>query len=255
MVSCAHLNHSTCLLTEATSGGDAFRHRSSTLLVTTDAVAALAETPNWTFLSPPADPPLDVAPGGEHEDADADANAGTMAIEEFACVVVSLATAEGKEAADGHAKPIDGHPPRRAVVRQSRVSTAPRMSSPDTPRGTQHCHVYLENDSVNLREYVARVLMMVCDLSESEAMSVMTEASSNWMARCGTWEKAVAQHVYDGLHRAGLSVVMAPAVEDGGGTSDDSDPRPRYLDGTLIEEESDLPGWYGRGRPGKDSFL
>ena len=37
------------------------------------------------------------------------------------------------------------------------------------------------------------------------------------MARCGTWEKAVAQHVYDGLRQAGLSVVMTPAVEDADG--------------------------------------
>ena len=86
---------------------------------------------------------------------------------------------------------------------------------------TQRYHVYLENDNVNMREYVARTLMMVCELSEDEATSVMAEASSSWMARCGTWEKAVAQHVYDGLRQAGLSVVMTPAVEDAdGGPSD-----------------------------------
>ena len=63
-----------------------------------------------------------------------------------------------------------------------------------------------------------KVRQTIFKLSEDEATSVMAEASSSWMARCGTWEKAVAQHVYDGLRQAGLSVVMTPAVEDADGS-------------------------------------
>ena len=88
-----------------------------------------------------------------------------------------------------------------------------RMSG--APGQQDRCfHVYLEKDTINTREYVARVLMMVCELSEAEATSIMREASTNWMACCGTWEGTIAQHVHDGMREAGLSVVITP-VDDG----------------------------------------
>ena len=64
--------------------------------------------------------------------------------------------------------------------------------------------------------------------------------------------RAIAQHVCDGLFKAGLSAVITPVADgcEDDAAADESDPRPRYLDGTLIEEEGDLPGWYGRGMPG-----
>lgn len=109
---------------------------------------------------------------------------------------------------------------------------------------------------------------MVCELSEVDALSVMSEASDNWMARCGTWEEPIARHVYAGMRKAGLSAAITPAANEEAvdeeeannerqkrRTSEDDrdeglidedvlDPRPRYLDGSLIEKESDLPGWY-----------
>ena len=100
-------------------------------------------------------------------------------------------------------------------------------------------NVYLENDSYNMREYVVRVLIMVCDISDVEASSIVQEANDNWMALCGTWEEDLAEHIYEGMRKKGLSATIQQ-VDD---TSDD-DPRPRYLDGSLIENENELPGWY-----------
>ena len=119
------------------------------------------------------------------------------------------------------------------VVRMSELSGARRFS------------VYLENDSYNMREYVSRVLMMVAEISESKATAIMLEAGSNWMALVGTWNEDIAQHVYMGMRKKGLSATIVPVVESGENDIDnEGDPRPRYLDGSLIEEEGDLPGWY-----------
>jgi ATP-dependent Clp protease adapter protein ClpS len=76
--------------------------------------------------------------------------------------------------------------------------------------------VYLENDSYNMREFVARVLMMVCHISESEAASIMTGADWGGRALVGTWEKELAEHTYDGMTKAGLraSIVAEAPVDD-----------------------------------------
>lgn len=103
--------------------------------------------------------------------------------------------------------------------------------------------IYLENTRhseypLNVREYVVRVLIMVCDVSAVEAQNIMLEARENWMACCGTWEEQLAQHVvYEGMRKAGLSAAISMAEES-------DDPRPRYLDGTVVESDLDMPHWY-----------
>ena len=136
--------------------------------------------------------------------------------------------------------------------RPVRMAAAPVRMSASARAGGERCHVFLERDTINPREYAARVLIMVCDVSEREAEAILAEAQASWMGRCGTWERAIAQHVCDGLFKAGLSAVITPVADgcEDDAAADESDPRPRYLDGTLIEEEGDLPGWYGRGMPG-----
>ena len=126
------------------------------------------------------------------------------------------------------------------------------------PEGARKFKVFLQNDDFNMREYVARVLMMVCYVTESEATSIMMEANRDrWKNRalCGIWEEPVARHVYTGLKRAGLSAILTPdddvehnlepcmVMQDEAGACDD-DSRPRYLDGTLIESDEDLPRYY-----------
>ena len=77
-------------------------------------------------------------------------------------------------------------------------------------------NVYLYDDHFNMREYVSRVLMMVCKLSESQASQVMMEAHWEYRALIGTWEKPVADHICEGLSQKGLSAETCP-VEDMGG--------------------------------------
>ena len=134
-----------------------------------------------------------------------------------------------------------------AYVPRLMPNTHDRKAVPQMADAMQSEHrklynVYLENDSHNMREYVVRTLMMVCDISESDAFSITQEANDNWMSLCGTWEHAIAEHIFTGLRKAGLSATMTSASDNDG--EEDDDPRPRYLDGTLIESESDLPGWY-----------
>lgn len=124
----------------------------------------------------------------------------------------------------------------------SRSSGVPSELSESRPK---IFNVFLCNDNFNMREYVSRVLMMVCDVSESEATQIMMEANADrWRNRalCGTWEEALAMHVYSGMRAAGLSAAMVQVgVDEDSG--DEGDDPPRYLDGTLIDD-SDLPRYY-----------
>ena len=54
-------------------------------------------------------------------------------------------------------------------------------------------HVQLFNDDFNMREHVARTLMMVADLSADEANRVMQATNWNGGANVGTWEREVAE--------------------------------------------------------------
>ena len=102
---------------------------------------------------------------------------------------------------------------------------------------TKRASVYLENNPYVLSDYVVRVLIMVCHISQSEARSMIEEANEMWHAHCGTWDEALAEHIYDGMRKAGLSASIS-LVDEG------DDPRPRYLDGTPIETNGDMPHWY-----------
>lgn len=82
-----------------------------------------------------------------------------------------------------------------------------RMCATDTA-SAQRYRVYLLNDSFNMREYVQRVLMMVCDFTESEAMDVMMQADWGFSAVVGSWEKPIADLVYDGMRHHGLQAMI-----------------------------------------------
>ena len=78
--------------------------------------------------------------------------------------------------------------------------------------------VYLLNDNFNMREYVARVLMMVADVSQDDAKTIMMKV--NWSgegALVGAWEEGLAQHTYEGMKKAGLRAAMVkmPSDDDG----------------------------------------
>ena len=86
--------------------------------------------------------------------------------------------------------------------------------------------VYLYDDSFNMREYVQRSLMMVAGISEAQAMDVMMNA--NWGGRglVGSWEKVLAQHVYDGMKGAGLTASIVGPDSDAADDDDDDEPTP-----------------------------
>ena len=124
------------------------------------------------------------------------------------------------------------------------------MSERPSTSHAKQCSVYLQNDDYNMREYVARVLMMVCEVSASEATAIMMEANRDrWRnkALCGTWEEPVARHIHACLEKAGLSAVITPAALDDQNAAADQDNLvilETYLDGTPIESEDDLPRYY-----------
>ena len=58
-------------------------------------------------------------------------------------------------------------------------------------------------------EYVTRVLMMVCSLSAAEAALLATQDSDD-AVRVGTWEGAIAEHIYEGLMTNGVLAELVP---------------------------------------------
>ena len=84
------------------------------------------------------------------------------------------------------------------------------VHQPHCSQATTGSAVYLLDDSFNMREYVARVLMMVCEVSESDAATIMKQADWEGGALIGTWEMELACHHYTGLTRAGLRASLRP---------------------------------------------
>ena len=133
----------------------------------------------------------------------------------------------------------------RSAVRT--VTMSERLSAPDAKQFS----VYLQNDDYNMREYVSRVLMMVCEVSASDATAIMMEANRDrWRNRalCGTWEEPIARHIHACLQKAGLSATITPMLEadgeNGSANQDELVISETYLDGTPIESEDDLPRYY-----------
>ena len=117
-------------------------------------------------------------------------------------------------------------------------------------------NVFLQRDDYNMREYISRVLMMVCECTQTQATEILMEANRDrWKNRalCGTYEEPLARHIHSCLVKAGLYAVIRP--EQGSGDTCDQDPADdddddeleiveTYLDGTPIESEEDLPRYY-----------
>ena len=129
-----------------------------------------------------------------------------------------------------------------ALIATRRTAHAAQMSE----QSSQRFSVYLESDDHNMREYVSRVLMMVCEVSASEATAIIKEANRDrWKNRalCGAWEEQIARHVYIGLTKAGLSaVILGPGEELA--CHDLPLASETYPDGSPIESEEDLPRYY-----------
>ena len=61
--------------------------------------------------------------------------------------------------------------------------------------------------------------MMVANVSETEAADIMMQANWNWNALVGEWEEPEAQHVYEGMKKAGLQAHIIAAEEGPGDAS------------------------------------
>ena len=98
--------------------------------------------------------------------------------------------------------------------------------------------VYLGTQGERPSEYVARVLMMVCDVSEDEAFAAAFGAQENGCVHIGTFEKELAEHTYYGMTKAGLQAVMrAESLEASEGAMEALLPRKTILTRTgLIDK-------------------
>ena len=77
--------------------------------------------------------------------------------------------------------------------------------------------VYLRSDNCTMRDYVSRVLMMVCEVSEREAREIIMALNRDrWTNRALVYsaEEVLARHVYAGIRSAGLSAVITPTAEE-----------------------------------------
>ena len=96
------------------------------------------------------------------------------------------------------------------------AATAPQMCTTEkpeapTPSGATEGSAYslqLRPHQTHSEEHVARVLMMVCSVSAAEAASLATQTAK---ARVGIWERAIAEHAYEGMTAHGVQADLIPA--------------------------------------------
>lgn len=86
----------------------------------------------------------------------------------------------------------------------------PKITNDDRGGGGAKYRVLLFNDPVNTKEYVARMLMTKCKLSENKAFDCMSQAHQHGMGLVGIWLKDVAEKYTVSLQNEGLAVTMVP---------------------------------------------
>ena len=114
-------------------------------------------------------------------------------------------------------------PQRSAIVRPPAIMMSSTSTTSTASSSAERYRVLLLNDSFNMREYVQRVLMMVCDCSEEDAMDVMMRADWGFSAVVGTWEKPIADLIFEGMKSHGLQAIIEKEEEDGDASSSEAD--------------------------------
>ena len=89
--------------------------------------------------------------------------------------------------------------------------------TPSGAKGGKAFSLHLRRRQTHSEEYVARVLVMVCSVSAAEAASLAMQAGrprsalGALAAHLGTWERAIAEHVYEGITAKGVLADLIPA--------------------------------------------
>uniref|UniRef100_A0A7S1GM15 Adaptor protein ClpS core domain-containing protein n=1 Tax=Cyclophora tenuis TaxID=216820 RepID=A0A7S1GM15_CYCTE len=81
-------------------------------------------------------------------------------------------------------------------------------------RGNEQWEVRIYNDRMNTREHVARSLVQITGLSESNAYNTMMQAHQNGMAVVGQWAYEIAELYHDRLKGEGIICDLVPAGGD-----------------------------------------
>ena len=93
----------------------------------------------------------------------------------------------------------------------------PEAPTPSGAKGGKAFSLHLRRRQTHSEEYVARVLVMVCSVSAAEAASLAMQAGrprsalGALAAHLGTWERAIAEHAYEGIMAKGVLVDLIPA--------------------------------------------
>mmetsp|Transcript_13229 Transcript_13229/g.39903 ORF Transcript_13229/g.39903 Transcript_13229/m.39903 type:complete len:118 (+) Transcript_13229:3-356(+) len=111
---------------------------------------------------------------------------------------------------------------RQAVAMADVLERPPEVKlAPQEPKGDEmnargkKYKLLLFNDSVNKREFVARVLVAtIPEVSEAKAYTIMQQAHTQGFAVCGVWVYELAEAYCDGLTSQGLTAAVTEESDE-----------------------------------------
>lgn len=147
-----------------------------------------------------------------------------MKLASFGLVLVcTMAAVEGLASSLTPLARTSARPLARSRVSMADVLTRPPsiQLAPTDPSGDQQTNkgkkfkLLLFNDSVNKREFVARVLTgTIPEMTEANAYTVMQKAHTAGFAVCGIWMFELAEAYCDGLTSQGLTAAVTAESDD-----------------------------------------
>jgi len=105
-------------------------------------------------------------------------------------------------------------PVREAPVETTIAIPGAKVEEDAKQKKADQYRLLLFNDPLNKREFVARCLMTICLLKESDAFQVMMKAHKEGVAIIGTYAFETAEAYCEGLRTKGLTVDIIPLESD-----------------------------------------
>jgi len=105
-------------------------------------------------------------------------------------------------------------PVREAPVETTVAIPGAKVEEDAKQKKADQYRLLLFNDPLNKREFVARCLMTICLLKESDAYQVMMKAHKDGVAIIGTYQFETAEAYCEGLKAKGLTVDIIPLESD-----------------------------------------